>query len=224
MLRGERPINHEMIDKMGSQLGLSITQIHSYKKKQIQMKYSISEEHLQEDVEYLQIEQDQFELIQDYLHYAILELIKIHKEEISVSCLAKSLKVSNVEIKSCIERLRRCGLLKIHQNGNWEDTSEGMSTHILGENYTSRAHRNSQKQILDMAQQALENTPIENRDQSSMMVATSQRKIQEAKRMITRFRRELCRFLEEDESEKDTVYQLSVSLFPITEKKKLTRR
>ena len=49
-----------------------------------------------------------------------------------------------------------------------------------------------------------------------MMVATSSKKIQEAKKMITSFRHYLTEYLEEGE-EKDSVYQLSLSLFPLVD-------
>ncbi|MCO4755804.1 MAG: DUF4423 domain-containing protein [Bacteriovoracaceae bacterium] len=72
------------------------------------------------------------------------------------------------------------------------------------------------KNILNKAIESLESTPIEKRDQSSMMVTTSPEKMSKAKEMIKDFRRHLTSFLE-DTDDKSAVYQLSVSLFPLLE-------
>jgi hypothetical protein len=48
-----------------------------------------------------------------------------------------------------------------------------------------------------------------------LTMAIDRRRLPEAIEMITRFRRELGLFLEQDERKTD-VYQLSISLFPVT--------
>jgi uncharacterized protein (TIGR02147 family) len=73
-----------------------------------------------------------------------------------------------------------------------------------------------QKQILTQALVALEEVPIEKRDQTSMTMAIDSSLIPEAKLRITRFRRELSSFLENGKK-KDQVYQLALSLFPLTQ-------
>jgi uncharacterized protein (TIGR02147 family) len=128
--------------------------------------------------------------------------------------LAKTLEVSVTEARAYVERLERVGLLEIRADGSWYDRSEGFSTHILSESESTYAHRRSQAGILELAIEALSKTPMERRDQSSIMMATSPAKLREAKRRITKFRRELCEFLE-DTSSNDAVYQLSISLFPL---------
>ena len=97
------------------------------------------------------------------------------------------------------------------------DRSQGSRTYILEDNYkTTLAHQKAQEQILEMAISALKGTPIEKRDQSSMMMATRMDKVPQAKKMIRNFRRRLCDFLEEGDG-KDTVFQLGVSLFPLVQ-------
>jgi len=63
------------------------------------------------------------------------------------------------------------------------------------------------KENLELASQAIDEIPMEKRDQSSMMMATHSSKIPEAKERIRKFRQELCEFLE-DAKTKDGVYQL----------------
>ncbi len=157
---------------------------------------------------------DTFEVISDWNHYAILELMKIKDFKSDIKWISKILALPIAEVRVCVERLERVGILEILPNGKWVDKSEGFSTHVLNENYTSYAHQQMQIQILTGAINAMKNIAIEERDQSSMMMATSKKKIKEAKKRIQEFRRSLCEFLE-DEPNKDAVYQLGISLYPI---------
>jgi hypothetical protein len=218
ILKGQRPVSRALVEELGSRLGLSIEKIELYKDGAASgMTAEISQTH------YLQLAQDTFEIIANWHHYAILELMKVANFSPSPRWLAQSLGVTVSEINICIERLVRVELLSIQKDGKWIDRSGGFSTHVLGPNYTSYAHRKMQEQILQMAAQALHQTPIERRDQSSMMMAISAKRIAEAKTLITAFRRKLCDFLEQDKK-KDSVYQLSISLFPLVETKSFERK
>jgi len=164
---------------------------------------------------YMQLSQDTFEIIANWQNYAVLEMMKLSDFEADLGWIANRLAISKQEVGECVDRLQRAGLLQIADDQTWTDLSDGFSTHVLGPNYSTVAHRKAQREILRLATAALEEVPIEERDQSSVMMATSRSKLNTAKDMIRDFRRKLTAFLEEGES-KDTVFQLSLSLFPIT--------
>lgn len=222
ILRAERPVAPDLLMRLGQRLGLEPAEMEGFRKARIAEKYgpaAAEEPARQRDA--FQLSLDHFETIQDWRHYLILELMKVEGFKPSVKWLARALGTTISETRAYIERLQRVGLLEISQPKGrksplWKDRSEGYSTHVLGDNITSYAHRRSQRRILEQAIEALESVPIERRDQSSLMMATHSSRIAEAKRRIRRFRRELCEFLEDCEV-KDTVYQVSVSLFPLTE-------
>jgi uncharacterized protein (TIGR02147 family) len=214
MLRGQRPLRPPFIEKFGTRLGIHPSQIEAYKAKVKPAPGAASASAKPTTQEFRQLSLDTFEAIADWRHYAILELMKVKGFRPDARWVAKALGGSLHEIRDCIERLVRVGLLEVAADGGWQDRSEGASTHVLGENYTSYAHRKAQEEILQLAIHALHRIPIEQRDQSSMMMATHTGKIQEAKLMIKRFRRELAQFLE-DVPEKNVVFQLGVSLFPL---------
>ncbi|MEE6249844.1 MAG: TIGR02147 family protein [Bdellovibrionota bacterium] len=205
LIRGKRKISNKQIDRLGKLLNLSLRSIESFKTDSY-LDYTQEEPY--------QLSLDQFDIIADWQHYAILEMMSLKSFKPDIKWIAKKLNLSTQEVGTCLQRLQRVGILKIHPNGKWEDLSHGKSTHILDKNFTSYAHKKAQKNILEKAIHSIDHVAIEERDQSSIMMSCSKEKIDEAKHRITQFRRELSAFLEDTE-EKDSVYQISISLFPL---------
>lgn len=216
MLRGERPIRGEVIEKLGLRLGLPLKDIRGY--QGLPTTTPVSEAAPATTPAFRQLPFDAFEVIEDSRHDLLLELMKLKGFKTDLKWLSKKLGSPLPETRAIVERLERMGLLEVQPNGTWKDLSEGFSSWHPGDMLTSVAHRRSQHQVLARAQAALESQPIETRDQSTMMMATSPEKILAAKELIKNFRRELCAFLE-DSKDKTAVYQLSVSLFSLTDLK-----
>ena len=60
---------------------------------------------------------------------------------------------------------------------------------------------------------------MELRDQSSMTFAMNTKQLNEVKKRIKNFRRGLCAFLQKTK-DRDAVYQLGISFYPVTNIKK----
>lgn len=165
--------------------------------------------------EFKHLNQQQFEIISDWHNYALLELIRTNDFRPDLLWISKKLGVTQKKLLKLITNLQSLNFLDIDKDGNWKDISSGATTHILPEDKTSTANKLYQKELLEEALYALKNIDITKRDQSSIMMATSSKKINEAKSLIKDFRRKLCAFLEDTE-DLDTVYNVSISLFPLT--------
>lgn len=204
ILKGSRPLPSELIDHLGQRLGLSLKEIERFKKAG------------GSQASYSQITQDQFDVISSPIHYAVLEAMKLQGFTPSAEWVAAKLGERLSSVRSAISRLIRSSLLIIDSAGKWTDPSKGFSTHILGSAHNSFAHRKHQEAVLDGALRALREIPKTERVQTSMMMATSRSKLEEARKRIIQFQRELCAFLEEGPEEKDSIFQLSTSFFPLT--------
>lgn len=154
-----------------------------------------------------------FEIISGWQHYAILELFRTKDFSAEPKKIAASLGLTLTSCKESLARLTKVGLLARDSRGRLKLVDDTSSS-IL-EVATSRAHRNQQREILEGAIDALDHVPIERRSQSSMTMAIDSRKIDHAKTLIKNFRRELALLLTES-TQLDEVYQLSVSLYPVT--------
>jgi uncharacterized protein (TIGR02147 family) len=127
--------------------------------------------------------------------------------------IARALGITVSEVNFAIERLIRLGILRADADGALTRVTKDLST--IGTAATSAAHRRLQAQILQQAQEALETVPVERRDQSTMTMAIDPQLLPRAREMTREFRRGLCAFLQSS-GRLTEVYQLSVSLFPLT--------
>lgn len=210
MLNGKRTITVASIERLGLALGLPLRQIEVFKRQTKHPKTAQTTA----DLQFQKLTLDSFALISDWYHYAILELIKVKDFEPSTPWISKSLGITKAEANAAIERLLRLNLIQ-EQNGRWVDNSQGFTTNIEP-GLTSSASRYLQKQILEQSLKALEEIAVDLRNHTSMTMAIDPEDMPEAIERIKRFRHELCDFLERNQKPKE-VYQLSISLFPITQ-------
>lgn len=216
ILKGDRPTNEAYIEKTGALLELPLEKIESFKANQTK-KISIDKQQLKKQKDALQLTLETFEVISDWQHFAILDLIQVKNFTPTAKWISQSLEISIYETNACLQRLQKVGLLNINENGEFEDISNGINSFGLAKNKTTQAHKNHQRQLLEKSIEALRDIDVHYRDHSSRMIPTSYKKILEAKDMIKEFRAQLAAFLS-DVDEKDTVYQLAVSLFPLSNK------
>lgn len=218
ILNGKRTLTKKMLHRLCAQLGLGPDQVKEFEDR-MPAGSSASRQGATSGLpiavrdDYQQVSADIFNVIADWYHYAILELITVRDFEPTPAWIARVLDITVSEANFALERLRRLGLLSAQGDGAW--VSGQLTTNADGGEMTAAAFRKLQRQILAQAMDAMETVPIAERDQSSITMAVSKAKLGEAKARIRAFRRELCAFLQTD-TPHDDVYQLSISLFPVT--------
>lgn len=217
-LNGKREIPTTFLESRADLLGIDEKELENIK-KEIESKEVIKSFRLKNPKEeYTQVDIIHRDVIQNWQYYAILELMKVKSFRPEVSWVAQELHLREDYTKKLIDDLVTAKLLEIKEDGNWLDLTDGSSTHALSDEDINMANKESQRRILDLAKLAIDEVTPEYREQSSMMMATNKKKIKEAKILIRDFRRKLCDFLEDlDEGEEyDSIYQLSLSLFPLS--------
>lgn len=167
----------------------------------------------QSQTEYELLAADAFSFISEWYHYGILELVNVDGFQSKNSWIARSLGITSAEAQIAIERMTRLGLLRL-ENGKLFRTDKFVTNFSPG--MTSSALKNLQRQILEMALQAIENVPQEEKDITSMTMAIDVEKLPEARKVIAQFRRQLCSFLEDGKQSR--VYNLGIQLYPVSKK------
>ena len=215
ILSGKRGISKAMLFRLGSKLGVDQARIQEFEEK-IKMSRANQADKDSAGVEFKQLTFDTFELISNWYYYGILELTSVEGFNPDPKWIAKAVGISVPEVTIAIERLQRLGLLEIDDKGQFWDRSGNVTT--LGSNFSVVALRNLQRQVLEMALTALDEVPIDRRDQTSVTMAINSSLLPEAKERIKAFRRDLAVFLQDaSKGNRDEVYQLGISLYPVSQ-------
>lgn len=164
--------------------------------------------------DFIPLDLQKFSQISEWYHFAILELVQMDNFVPSASYVASTLSIDPNVAEAAISRLKKIGLIEVEYTQKKEHWRIRNYTTVQNK-YTHEAFRRLEKQILLQAIDALEDVPMEFRDQSSITMCTSPRRIAKAREKIKKFRRDLMKFLEKGD-EKTAIFQLSVSLFPVT--------
>lgn len=161
---------------------------------------------------YRKIEPALFRRAPHWYHYAILELTHTHGFRSEPQWIARRLVLPVKKVRAAVKELRDIGFL----SDDWKDLSGNVG--LAQPDYTEKSLMDFQAEILRLAQQAIYCVPIEFRDQTSMTMAVDKSQLPVAKEIIRRFRRRLCEVLKGGKSSRrDSVYHLSVSLYPVTQ-------
>ncbi len=208
ILRGTRPLTDRMCERLSEKLELSPAEA--------QELMSINLANVSGGKTYHTLDTDLFHAISDWYHYAILELTRVNHFKSDEKWVARVLGVTVHEVRAAVERLQRLDFLEIDSKGRWHDRMGDAVN--KGNEVTHAAFKKYEKQLLQKAIEAIDNTPYEQRVHSSMTFPTAVKNVPLAKKRIVQFIKQLTAELSASPS-KDEVYYLGVSLFPITKAK-----
>jgi len=170
---------------------------------------NICKNHPKTDVYEIQI--DQFKIIADWYHIAILELTRLDKFVPSITYIANKLELSKLEATQAVDRLQKQGLL-IEKNNRWVKSNKIFETPANISNVHIREYHN---QMLVKAVEALKDQSANKRDFSGMTIAINQKQLPMVREKIKAFKKELSQCLNQD-PDKDQVYQLNIQFFSLT--------
>lgn len=206
ILNGKRPLTDKMADDLGQKLKFSAA-----KMRLIRKGIPFGTDPYKS---FKKMEEDEFEVISEWYYYAILELIQLKNFRASPVWISKILGLPIIQTIEAINRLQRLKYLEITPEGKWIDRLGDVNN--LGNEKKAEAFTEHQRQVVKKSLEALDKIPYEKRVQSSMTVAVSKDRAIEAKTMILDFIEELNEFLRSGDT-KDEVYNISVSLYPVTD-------
>jgi hypothetical protein len=153
-------------------------------------------------------------VVLDWFCFAIVSLAETRDFQEDPEWIASRLGIQSYEARSALRKLEQVGIMIRDKKGKLKYSHSNVATPTDIPDY---AIRKRHQQHLELAAASLENHDVLERDFSSISIATSRKKLKEAKKRIRRFRRSLCAFLESDE--KEDVFLLNIQLFPLTQKR-----
>lgn len=203
LLKGQRPITRELAAAIAPKLGLKINQV-----------ADIFVNGTTSLTGFLALSEDEFELLAEWHHFAIIELSKTDEFEADPHKIGKRLGIHVEEARDAIERLVRLGFIKVGE-GTFKVLSP--STTWSNNQKTSIARKKFQRTLLEKSLEAIDHVPFEFRENGSLTVAINKSRMPEFKEKLKEVRKELSNYFQaDDERNLDEVYQLTISFFPVT--------
>lgn len=206
MMKGKRSISAPLKKKMAEALQLSpLEQIDFF------------EADLPENLrparhEYFRLSVDQFHLIADWWHFAILNLLRTKGFRLEQGWITSRLGLETKVVSSALDRLFRMGLLKrvgakvVREHRNIE----------TGDDYFDLSNRKAHVEDTRLIEKSLLDGDLERRDHTSLTLAIRLKDMKRAKELIRLFQDQFAAEIETRDDEADEVYRLSMSFFPLT--------
>lgn len=158
-----------------------------------------------------EINLEYFKVIEDWFHFAILELTYLQDFENSEAWMAKKISITKAEVKVAVERMKKLGLLT-EKDGKLIDTFKFLAT---PSDVPSMALRKFNAQLMKKAAEALHERDVNEREISSNIFSIDKTKIPDFKDRIREFRRDMERFATESK-DKSAVYCLGLQFYELT--------
>ncbi len=202
LMSGKRPMTLKMARKISGRLGHSPAE-------RLEFIKSTFPPWIEKPTKTVTLPEDQFRLIADWYHLAILSLTKIPKARPESAWVARRLGITQSQAREAMDRLCRLGLLETRPKFRQIRDPFSVESPI-----PSEAIRRFHKQILALASEKIDTVPIELRETQAITLAVNSKKLPLARKLIGEAIDKIEDVLESGLA--GEVYTLSVQLFPLT--------
>lgn len=209
MMSGKRSITIKAASKISNRLGFSPFEKKKFMSSLINDKSDIK---IESTLKFKKMSEDQFSLIADWYHLAILSLTKVKNAKADPRWVARRLGISVEQAHQALLRLERMGLILIKpQFKQVGDPFEAVSE------VPSEAIRKYHKQNLNLAIEKIETVSVNLREFQSISMALNPNLINVLKKHIDEFLEKMNEEISLSKMDLPTeVYNLNVQLYPVS--------
>ncbi|MFP5519070.1 MAG: TIGR02147 family protein [Bdellovibrionia bacterium] len=208
LLNGKRNFSARTVAQVAQALSLTPEQ----EQKLFAETFSQRRSFKNEEIQKRQLREDEFALIADWYHMAILSLAKIKNAKNDPVWISKRLGITMNQAKLALERLTRLNIIAAT-----EDLRQlGENLNITSE-IPSKVIQSFHRQILDKAQDKLIDSDLQKRDYSALTFLADPDRIPLVRKKIEKFQDELSEQLAGPNARE--VYVISTQLFSLEENK-----
>jgi uncharacterized protein (TIGR02147 family) len=160
------------------------------------------------------IDRDQYEFYQEWYYTAVRELLHFLPFKGDYEALAAMLvpAITAKEARKAIALLETLGLIAPKRDGGYRLTDKYLTT---GEEWRSFAVREFQRQSLELARHALDETPKEARDISTVSLTINGHAMEKIRERVRQFHQDMLE-ISEQSGTGDRVYQVNLQVFPLS--------
>jgi len=231
ILRGKQGLSKQYSEQIAHRLGLNenetqvftsmVTLTDARSKKERALAKTLLTQLEESEQKVNAIREDTFRVIEDWYHYAIIELVQMPSFVNSAVWISRRLGITIYEADAAIARLKRVGLLA-EEKGKLVATERG---YVTTDEIPSESIRKFNLQILEKASTAITTQSIHEREIGTLTIGIDERDLPEYKQMIKTFRRRVNQLAmaraQSTGSKVKQVYCLAVQFFRLTNKDEL---
>ena len=213
ILKGKRRISHKIATIIADKLLLDPTERANLLREfpQKLSKKSKFKEGKSEELNRVKLSTQQFELIADWSHYAILNLLETKNVKTDVPSMAKRLCLSEKRIKESLRNLFELNLITLEDGVLKRTFAKVNSTDDVKNLSLQLLHSND----MEMAKEKMQTVDVKFRDFTSFTLPFDLRLMPKVKEMIRKFQDDLVDLMEEEQPQE--VYKLNTYLYPLTQ-------
>ncbi|MGE0173253.1 MAG: DUF4423 domain-containing protein [Oligoflexales bacterium] len=208
LLHEKRALSRRAAKQIASKLGFSPAETEQFLKDLgiRPTRRTEKSEKSEQELTIRQLKEDQWRLISDWYHIAIMRLIQTREKNHDEDFIGEQLGLSNVEVKAAISRLHRLGLIEI----KGDTITRAYDLVKVGGEGSSMAVRKYHLQNLELASKSLEHDPVEERFFNAITLAIDPNQLDEFEQKINEF----CdTFAPKNPGKRSVVYTLAVQFF-----------
>lgn len=165
----------------------------------------------QNDLEVLKLNSDQFALISDWIHFAILSLLRVKGFQSDVGWIAGRLGADELEVRKALLRLQQLGLVSRDEEGNLARTPKKIRTNDdIKDLSLQRMHMND----MELAKAKIQEVAVDKRDFTNFTFKATPSNIKAAKEIIRKAQEDIAELMDSDDAQ--DVYRACMYLFPLT--------
>ncbi len=159
---------------------------------------------------------DQFDIVSEWYHFAILNLAECRDFEWSYTYISKKLNIKPYEVKVAIDKMVNVGLIEKTVSKQGKISYKVSEKYVMsGEDIPSKAVRNYHRQILQKAIESLEVQTVEERDITGIGLTIDKKDLIKIKKEISDFQDMIVE--KYSKGKKARVYKLEMALFALSE-------
>jgi len=196
VLRSKRRLSPRALEAVGKCMGLGKETIQAYEQS---LRKKLNSKSASQAIRSFHFDLDTFQLLSVWYHYAILELIEVQGFKTDSRWIANTLGIAVEDVNVALQRL-------LDKSGDAEFHSSAL---------TEAACNQMNQEIHELAVHAIKRVPSPHRVHRQMVFAVDSTRLPRLKMLADEFMKELRAQVSEGAT-KDDVYQVEISLFPVT--------
>lgn len=156
------------------------------------------------------LKEEEYSLIADWHHFAILNLMETSNYKDDSEWIADRLGLTEVVVEESLDILESIGLIEFRKGKRYPTHKNLTTTHEIPSEVVRSGHR----QTLIKSMESLEKDALDIRDITTVSVSVNMANLPKVKELARDFRRKAALLLEE--GERTEVYNISIQIVPVT--------